>query len=337
MTESNLYQKYYEDVDYKLLDNKYIFQKYSEIEQKRIFIKNGIYVQLHTPYMIKEPYPVTPKKLRYEPENKFHFGCLFFLDNKIYEPNPKLFYDLGQETMKNALGDFNFYLERLKEEIDYEISIRLPDEKIEFYKLKRKKLMEDFDLIKVDKFEWVNSFINPKVYGYKDILDCLISDYMEFVEEVEDYLFNHKIYKLTVHIDYINTYSFHNLILYLNELIINNSSASTIIENISVNTRNDIFKDNESRMLFEFIIENCEKDKNTSFYSMLYKYLQDKNKIILIDNDSVLYRNFIMNTYNLSSFSRIQNKSSNKEQTVWNSTFKTFDKLTEFFFTQQSE
>ena len=336
MAVRNLYQKYYDDVDYELLDHKNSFQKYSEIEMKRLFIFNGIYIQLHTPFIIKNPYPNTFWKLKYVPENKFMFGNLFFLDNKIYELNPKLLFNICNEIIDNATDYFDFNLERLKQEIDFEFSIRLPDEKLEFYKSKRIKLLEDFDAFKKDKFEWVNSLINPNLYQYDDLLVRLEYALFEFVEELNDYIFNHSIENLTVCVRYRETYNFHNLILYLNERIKGGMAISSKKENEVTYTRNNIFKDNESQKLFEYIIKNWEEEADTSFYSMLFKYLQKKNKIWQADKDSKVYRVFIMETYNLVSFKRIQEETSDKENTVWKKNFVIFNSLTEKF-TQQSE
>lgn len=326
MFTNNLYTCFYEDIEYELLDDKYSYQKYSELEQKQILIKKGIYVQFHTPFVGKDPYQVI-HDFGYIPTFKFEFGEFFVLEHQIFDLNPKLLSNICDEIEKVSKALLNLKIDTITQELEYELLLYLPGEHIEIYKKKRKKILDDFELFKNNsllEFDLINSNSGANAY-------LLMNK-----EDIEDYLFDKDIFKLTAFVEYSKSYIFYNSILHYNNLI-KNKTANSLNSITSRNFRYDIFVDKKSNLLFDYIVENWQKKKNTSFYSMLYKYLQDKNKIILIDNDSVLYRNFIMNTYNLSSFSRIQNKSSNKEQTVWNSTFKTFDKLTEIFFTQQSE
>lgn len=102
----------------------------------------------------------------------------------------------------------------------------------------------------------------------------------------------------------------------------NTEKKETITEYKDIRT--DIFRDENSRMLFDFIIEKWIGKKNTSFYSMLYKYLQRAGKIIILDKDSSPYRNFIIENYNLKGFAKIQQQTTDKENNKWNVVFKTF-------------
>ena len=91
--------------------------------------------------------------------------------------------------------------------------------------------------------------------------------------------------------------------------------------------RTDIFSDENSRKLFDFIIEKCIYKKNTSFYSMLYKYLQRTGHINILDKDSSSYRSFIIENYNLKTFAKIQQQTTDKENNKWNVVFKTFEDI----------
>ncbi len=95
--------------------------------------------------------------------------------------------------------------------------------------------------------------------------------------------------------------------------------------------RKDIFKDENSRMLFDFVVEKWNEKKNTSFYSMLYKYLQNEKKIIIVDSDSLIYRSFVIKNFKLNKFAKIQKQTTNKENNKWVRVFKIFGDLSEKF------
>lgn len=95
--------------------------------------------------------------------------------------------------------------------------------------------------------------------------------------------------------------------------------------------RTDIFKDENSRKLFDFIIENWKGKKNTSFYSMLYKYLQNKEMIIIPDKDSSSYRSLIVDKYDLKAFAKVQQQTTNKENNKWDKVFDTFKDIEKKF------
>ena len=92
-----------------------------------------------------------------------------------------------------------------------------------------------------------------------------------------------------------------------------------------------IFNDLESFNLFKFIIENYHSDKNAAFFSYLYYFLQEKDKIK--HKDSKVFRRYVLENYNqyLKTFTRISIGSSNaltKKETINN----IFKKLEEKFY-----
>lgn len=119
----------------------------------------------------------------------------------------------------------------------------------------------------------------------------------------------------------------------VNKIKLNNFNEVEVKETIAEykDIRKDIFKDEKSRMLFEFIVEKWEEKKNTSFYSMLYKYLQNEKKIIIVDSDSLIYRSFVIEDYKLNKFAKIQKQTTNKENNKWVRVFKIFGDLSEKF------
>jgi hypothetical protein len=98
--------------------------------------------------------------------------------------------------------------------------------------------------------------------------------------------------------------------------------------------RLDIFKDVNSRLLFVHIVNAWQGKKNTAFFSRLFKYLQEKKEIIIIDNDSEIFRNFIIDLEYLHTFSRIQKKTTEKESYVWSRTYDYFDDCLKSFYSE---
>lgn len=325
MFTNDFYTYFHENIEYELLDNKYLYQKCSEIEQKQILIKKGIYVQFHTPYVGTDPYQVV-HDFGYIPTFKFKFGEFFVLEHQIFDLNPKLLTKICDEIEKISKTFLNLKIDTITQELEYEFLLCLPEEHIEIYKKKRKKILDDFELFKNNslmEFDFTNSNDGANAYLFM------------YKEDIEDYLFDNDIFKLTAFVEYSKSYIFYNTILYLNNLI-KNKTANSLNSIASRNFRYDIFVDKHSSLLFNYIVENWRGEKKTSFYSMLFKYFQEKNQIWQVDKDSKVYRFFIMETYNLISFERIQLKTSNKKSSKWDKVFLAFDKLTEEF-TQQSE
>lgn len=77
-----------------------------------------------------------------------------------------------------------------------------------------------------------------------------------------------------------------------------------------------IFNDLESFNLFNFIIENYHSIKNCAFFSCLYYFLQEKNRIKQIDKDSIIYREYIIKNGYLESYQRVSGNSKNVKKII---------------------
>lgn len=100
--------------------------------------------------------------------------------------------------------------------------------------------------------------------------------------------------------------------------------------------RLDIFKDKKSREAFDYILNKWKKPKDTAFYSKIFKYLQSKGYIVIEGDDSEKYREFIIDNFNLTSYKRIQKRTSFKNDDVWAKSFSDFESYLEEF-TQKNE
>ena len=96
-----------------------------------------------------------------------------------------------------------------------------------------------------------------------------------------------------------------------------------------------IFK-SDGLMLFNFIESKYPKEKNTAFYSYLYQFLQQKDKLLLTVNDSSHYKNYIIENTPLVKFSKIQ-KTDSKNQYRKNDNFELFEKWFAEYYSNASE
>lgn len=94
--------------------------------------------------------------------------------------------------------------------------------------------------------------------------------------------------------------------------------------------RSDIFND-DGEQIFKFILSKYPQKQTKAFFSYLYFYLRNINKIIPLGDDSLEYREYIINNSPIKSFSKIQKTVSEKTNTKKNKIFILFDKyLSEF-------
>lgn len=109
-----------------------------------------------------------------------------------------------------------------------------------------------------------------------------------------------------------------------------NDNCNLVIENVVspyADWRSDIFENEKCRLLYDYIVSSYNGEKNTSFFSMLYKYFQEKKHIKILDNDSLVYRDFVKSQYDIKSFKRVQKKTSEKEKNKWDVVFEVFDEF----------
>jgi len=96
------------------------------------------------------------------------------------------------------------------------------------------------------------------------------------------------------------------------------------------NDRSDIFND-DGEKIFKFIVSKYPQKQTKAFFSYLYFYLKNNKKIIPEGDDSLEYREYVINNYPINSFSKIQKTISEKTYTKKNKIFLLFDKyISEF-------
>ena len=113
------------------------------------------------------------------------------------------------------------------------------------------------------------------------------------------------------------------------------------IENIDIkynktisNEELAIFK-NDGLQVFNFIVNRHHGKKDTAFFSYLYFYLKDNDKLLLYGNDSIDYRNYITKKFKIS-YKRIQ-KTDSRNQYKKNDLFILFDKNKDKFYSNKNE
>lgn len=116
--------------------------------------------------------------------------------------------------------------------------------------------------------------------------------------------------------------------LFESKLIIDNKEIE--FAKTKVEERSDIFND-DGEQIFKFIRSKYPQKQTKAFFSYLYFYLKSINKIIPLGDDSLEYREYIINNFPINSFSKIQKTVSEKTNTKKSKIFLLFDKyLSEF-------
>lgn len=269
---------YFEDIDYKLIIDRDNYLKNIEIEKKRTLIKNGIFIQKHTPYIFKEFYPRQIHRLKYIPNDKFSIGDEFVLDHKIYCTNPKFIDDICQSIIKNSKSEFNFRLTLLNDDLRYNSSLLLDNEIIELIKNKRSEIINNYNKFREKKNELINSFFDYENYGYKDMKDSVESFLFEYLDEKDsqELIFqNFSIYNLEVFKIFSDSYCYHHLIIYLNNLIANPTQ---------ITNTNDLLTAKEKICVLEYLISNSNNwdeysdNKKGKIASILFNQNQDNSR-----------------------------------------------------------
>lgn len=87
----------------------------------------------------------------------------------------------------------------------------------------------------------------------------------------------------------------------------------------------------DGQRLFEYIVSRSSKT-NKAFFSYLYFYMKDLNKIILFADDSKEYRDYIVKRYEIQKFSKIQKTDPEKDSSMRSKNFKLFDAYRKDFY-----
>lgn len=281
-----------------------------------------------------------------------YFGLELESNNFKADFNDFFLYNYKEYNLKSSVWKDMFNSQAQRVELqhlmsDFEIndyvvnfhSLTTKDEKLDFLK----ELNADFLKLYKNKDLLFLYLKGEPARGYKSWEEYYISEQVE--NENFTYIFNflkgsQDFYPKEAHKQWREFRIYKDILEFINEKLtsLEETTKPNVVEKISVfeDWRSDIFKDKQCRSLFDFIINEYPTEKNTSFFSMLYKYFQQNTHIIIEDNDSKDYRDFITKNYNLESFKRIQPKTSNKENNKWDKVFRKFEVLEEKF-TQKFE
>ena len=278
--------------------------------------------------------------LEIEPEDfKVDFNDFFLYNKKEYNLKSTVWNDMfnfhaNRIELYHALSDFeiNEYLVKFH-------SLITKEEKIDFLK----KLNTDFLKCYDDKDLLFLYIKDEPARGYKTWEEYYVLNHIE--EFLYDRLFlflkgDYDFYDESLNTMWREFRIYKDIFEFINDRLstLEENQKSVIVEKVRVfeDWRSDIFKDRDSRLLFNFIVDEFTGEKNTSLFSVLYKFFQQKNRIIITDKSSNIYKDFICKNYDLKSFSRIQEQTSFKENTVWDKAFRIFEEL-EKNFTQKFE
>ena len=221
--------------------------------------------------------------LELEPENiKLDFNDFFIFNKKEYWLKRTVWEDMFKFQayyieIRHSMSDFDIR----RYSIDYN-SLITKDEKIDFLK----KLNRDF----------------LKCYENKDLLflyvkneparDCKSWEEYYINEHIEELYFDNlfrflkgdlKFYDERIFVMWREFRIYKDILEFINEKLtsLEETTKPNVVEKVSVfeDWRSDIFKDKKCRSLFDFIINEYPTEQNTSFFSMLFKFLKQKKYI----------------------------------------------------------
>lgn len=248
-------------------------------------------------------------------KNEYHLKKEIWIDMfKFQSKLIELYHSMSDFSLDNYMVNYHSFVTK-NEKIDY-----------------LKKLNTDY-LKHIKHKDLLFLFIkNEPARGYKSWEEFYVNEMIE--NENFDILF--RFLKGEMEFDRSDTYImwrefriYKDIIDFIEEKLNNLEQFNKKIPKTNTYTdwRSDIFKNKESRELFNYITDNYMDLKNTSFFSMLYKYFQLKKYIILLDNDSKVYKDFVLKNFELENFSRIQKQTSFKINNKWDKMFIFFDEL----------
>lgn len=244
----------------------------------------------------------------------------------------------GYEYLFNFQVFEEYFNERINEfELKLKISGNLPDfvilelelifdlnEKINYLKsilndIYLKSIIYHIDLIEIknNNIDFYKKYIYENLYDENvSFINILLFLNNEKLLVKNDFEFN------SIHSNLYIIRSIEKKIIEYNYLIKNQNSNNFFKED----SRNDIFKEGAQKK-FEFILNKYSNKKNTAFFSQLYHYLLDKNLINSFSKDNKNYREFIIKCGYLIQFSRIQERTSIKENSKWDNINSVFDDI----------
>lgn len=161
-------------------------------------------------------------------------------------------------------------------------------------KILKNELKDEFDRInKVVNYDYIKYVKTLALYNVLDEISRLLSNNSLLLEcfyiknKFDD--FEIKYYK---GFDVVNT----SIYKKLNEIIVEPKPQKDF-EKLVFQT--------DGLQMFNHLVSNYTAIKNKAFFSHLFFFLQNKNKLISQDNDSIDYRTYIIKNYEIEGFSRI--------------------------------
>ncbi len=268
------------------------FDKLSDREQKKLLIKNKIYV-------IDDEKIVLQSNV-IDKNYKFQIGDDFVLSSKNYTVNDELIDEICQYMADDVKSSMAQPIDISKKTIQLYSEHLLTDrEKDDFYR----KEHQDF-FAKIKENENFFMYNDPEAWHYPS-WEYYVGEEVRSGDAklIEQHVFNNGD-GYTFFCDISETWQD---LFYFTEMLSFLKSRIKIREVISASKL--IFKSNGEE-LFDFIVAQYPKEKNSAFFSYLYFFLRDDVKLLqLTSNDSKDYREYVINKFKIP-FARIQlNKS----------------------------
>lgn len=258
----------------------------------------------------------------------YQFWNYFQFNKKEYTLNPKVYIEYFDYIYAFLKIDYTF--ESYSNEIEIELETLFGNDKIAFLTNMLNNELKDIQYIEEYKiFKKYNAENNPfewYKYLYENYYEdeLLMSNIFNFLTEpsFEDEKNNRVIYNVIIPFKYIFKIQSDIELLKNHDLIKKNYDT----DKYKTELYNHIFK-NKNYTKFLFVIEDFEGKKNTAFYSQLFKYFQENNWLNIETEDSKEFRNFIVSKGLLEKFSKIQQKTSFKTRSRWDTMFDVFDNI----------
>jgi hypothetical protein len=362
MGDFNDSEVYTDDIPFAFIGNEILFNSLSENEKKKELIRLGIATQVHYVFIYKNIYEY-PYLRRYTsktyaeedniyPYEKMQISDSFIFENKAYRLNPKVIEYMYCEAERHVKEYSSFELDRFKEKLDHLFTFADNNiEKIEILKESKKKLKKEYlKLIKGGVEQLIISFENPKLYGYDNLRDNIISSLEDNDEDIDVFLISGVIRGLYIPDLWLKAEILKKRMKLCSELInefsglnVNDKNKIKIVDtldtslqvfeyeelfklnNNSNNKINDkpvynslsksIFKENGEE-IFNYIVSSYQEEKKPAFYNYLYYFLQDKlKKLKLEDEHSDTYTSYVIKKGLLKKYGRMQKSRSIKNTT----------------------
>jgi hypothetical protein len=228
-------------------------------------------------------------------EQEFYFGqYLFQINNEVLE---EIYLEL-----KNFVEEIKFDFEMSEKHLDMQLeSYLLIEDKIKFlakkYRKYHSKLVENYE---------VKLFLGEELWGYKNWKELILG-------LIEGNLISQHLKEQVINFndDFIIRWSNYFSLKSMCDIILEKNSQLHIKEE---NDKKSIIKKNKSLtifiddglQIFNYVVDNYPDELNVAFFSDLYTYLKERNKILNPTQTNKKYIRFVLKRHTeLESFKRI--------------------------------